>query len=858
MKKAHLDKILRIFDIFTLLVIIILFYLHFSGETFFRAGETIIDYSYLTKFVNILYIFIGLFLIRNIFSLIFGKFEKETKMVWYYLGLAVVSAASLLVEVTMTRIFSVSFFSHFAFLIISTALFGFGFSGVALSIFPFFKRINLNRALVIFSLLFSISTIITLKIVVEVPLRFSELKDNPLQYIYLAIYYISLAVPFFFNGVVVALILSRMPKKVNRLYFSNLIGAGIGCFLIMPMVPGAGASGTVIFGAIMGAFAALFFSRTISKKCIITSLCIIVLLALFLPFRETVFFVKVHELKRSFNVLEEEGKIEFSRWGPISRIDVAEYGLDKIIWIDGGSNQGFMKPFDGEFYGMEPSKRAGIVYFLKPDADVLIVGPCGGEEVLYALTHKPRSLIGVELDPVIVDIVQNEYNDFIGGIFNMPNVRLINDEGRSYIKRSTNKYDIIQQINNASPVAIASGAMNVSETYLITVDAFKEYIEHLKTDGYIFIRRWGAVRLATVAVQAMEELGIENPENRIIILTDPLHKYGGGQFYYKNGEFTPEEIELFNQWIEGSKGQLKGVYGPEGLNITHHEYELYKNLIETEGFIETYYKETGIDMSPVDDNRPFFNHFTKFGGYTDEENLPEFIVSESSASDHSLVIILIEAALLSVIFIILPLYLFKRKGLKAKGKLRFMGYFASLGMAFILIEIVFIQKFTLFMGNPTYSVTVVLFSLLTAAGIGSFISSRFANYPQKALLFIIPGVVLISFLLLYLSPAIFDIFLGYSTFARILVSVIMIFPLGIIMGMPFPLGIRITDNVSKDLIPWVWGINGYTTVIGSVLCVILALTFGFKAVIFIACSVYLFGLLLISTIRLTAGSETEN
>lgn len=846
METPKLNKILRALDVLVFFMTVVLFYVYFSGTTFFRIGNRVVDFG---GFINVLYALLGLFIIRHIISLLFKGFEKKTTMLWYYLGLAIISAASLLMEVTMTRIFSVSFFSHFAFLIISTALFGFGFSGVALSIIPYFKRVDLNKAVVAFSLLFAISVIITLKIVVEVPLRFSELKTNPVNYLYLAVYFISLAVPFFFNGVVVALILSRMPKKINRLYFSNLIGAGMGCFLIMPLVPALGASGAVIFAAIMGGVAALFFGKMLSKKSIVLAIAVIILLAMFLPFRETLFFVNVHEIKRSYNLLEETGQIEFSRWGPISRIDVAAFGLDKIIWIDGGSNQGFMKPFDGNLEKEEPSWRAGIVYFLKPDADVLIVGPCGGEEVLYALTHKPKSLVGVELDPVIVDIVQNEYRDFIGGIYNMDNVELINDEGRSFIKRSTDKYDIIQQINNSSPVAIASGALNVSETYLITVNAFKEYIEHLKEDGFIYIRRWGAVRLATVAVQAMKELGIENPEKRIIILTDPLHQYGGGQFYYKNGSYTEEELDFFNNWIAGFEGQLEGVYGPEGLNITHHEYELYKNLIETEGFIEAYYDETGIDMSPVNDNRPFFNHFTRFGGFRTTDKVPEFLLFNSNITDHSLIVILLEAAFLSIIFIILPLYLFKRKGLKARGKLRFMGYFASLGLAFILIEIVFIQKFTLFMGNPTYSVTVVLFSMLTAAGCGSFISSRFKEKPQKALMFIIPGIVLISVLLLFLSPSIFSIFLGYSTFVRILVSVLLIFPLGIVMGMPFPLGIRVTSSVSEDLIPWVWGINGYTTVIGSVLCVILALTMGFRAVIFFACGVYIFGLILISTVK---------
>ncbi len=256
-------------------------------------------------------------------------------------------------------------------------------------------------------------------------------------------------------------------------------------------------------------------------------------------------------------------------------------------------------------------------------------------------------------------------------------------------------------------------------------------------------------------------------------------------------------------------------------------------------------------MFPVTDDKPFFNHFTKFAQFNidtvPEEFKPVFFVYGDS--DFTLVIILIEAAVLSLLFIILPLYLFQRTGLRVQGKLQFLLYFFSLGLAFILIEIVFIQKFTLFMGNPTYSVTVVLFSMLVAAGFGSLLSGRFKENPTRALMWVIPLIAALCSVELLASPLIFRMFLGYSMPVRMLVSVLLIFPLGMMMGMPFPLGITMTNMVSQRLIPWVWGINGYATVIGSVLCVILALSFGFQAVIFIACGIYLFGLAMILTVK---------
>lgn len=838
---------IQIINILLVLCFGIILYIHFVAPIHIQWGILKFRATTFTKPFLLIAFLWGL---RQLIAFLTIPQIHQNKMRQYYLGIGIISSATLLLEVTMTRIFAVAFFNHFAFLIISTALFGFGFSGVFLSIFPSLQRLNFHKILTVFSICFAISAIFTLTIVVNVPLRFGNMKEQSFQFLYLGVYYLALAIPFFFAGLVTALLLSKIPEKVNTLYFFNLIGAGIGCFLIMPLVPALGASGTVIIAALLGLVAAVYFGKLVGKAAVIMSVVIFIGIALLLPYRETYFRVKVHEGKRSFTFHESQGDIEFTQWGPISRIDVAKFGLDKIIWIDGGSNQSFMKPFNGDvnllIHNDVIKKMAGIVYRLVDQPDVLAVGPAGGEEILYALSHSPNSITAVELDPVIVDIVQNEYRDFIGGIYNKPNVKLINDEGRSYIRRSPQKYDIIQQINNASPVAIASGAVNLSETYLITIEAFHDYLDHLKEGGFIFIRRWGAIRLATVAARALRERGVENPEERIVIMDDPVHNFGGGQFFLKNGEFTEEEIAVFQKYIEAEAV----LYGPKAFNVTHPDYDKYRQLIAAPDGWKAYNK-IGINVFPVTDDKPFFNHFKKFARFSLETIPPEFhpIFEKYNNSDFALLAILGEAVLLSILFIILPLYLFKRSGLQSYGKMNFLVYFFSLGLGFILIEIVLIQKFTLFMGNPTYSVTVVLFSILTAAGCGSFLSGKLRNNLKRAFLAVIPGIVGLCWVELTVSPLIFRAFLGYSMPVRILVSILLIVPLGILMGMPFPLGITLTNRVSQRLIPWVWGINGYATVIGSVLCVILALSFGFKAAIFMACGIYLAGLIAILCVR---------
>ena len=849
MKQSWQKIVTRIIDVVIVVYFVVMLYSYFIGPIF---GEAKPDAS---EFSRPLFIIAAFWWIKQFIKILTIPRISQNEMTWYYLGISLISGASLLFETTMTRIFAVAFFNHLAFLIISTALFGLGFSGVILSIFPSIYKFDRNKVLMILSICFSVSAIITLKIVVEVPLRFSSLQEQTIQLAYLGIYYLALAVPFFFCGMVVASLLSQIPQRVNRLYFSDLIGAGLGCLSVLVLIPKLGASGAVIIAALLGIAASACFARQIGKNAVLVSVVFFLGIGLLLPNSETWFRVNVHEKKRSFANQEETGEVEFSKWGPISRIDVAKFHQDKIIWIDGGSNQGFMKPFNGDLKSLKPDHRAGLVYSLVKDPDVLIVGPAGGEEVIYALSHRPKSITGVELDPVIVDIVQNEYRRFIGRIFSQPNVTLVNDEGRSYIRRSPKKFDIIQQINNASPAAIASGAINISETYLITVEAFHEYLDHLNEGGYVFIRRWGSLRLAVVATQALRERGVEHPEEQIVIISDPdphhSHPAGRaqffGQFYLKNGTFTEEELNVFRK----PNVYKDIIYGPRALNVQHPEYAEYQKLLASPDVWKQYYDEKGIDLSPVTDNRPFFNHFTKFGQFTAGKDMAEFqsIFQYYSNTDFPLIIILAEAALLSLVFIILPLYIFKRSGLRSRGKFRFLLYFGSLGLAFILIEIVLIQKFTLFMGNPTYSVTIVLFSILTFAGCGSFLTDRFHQHLKPALAMVIFGILLLCWIEMTFGPVIFNACLHYSTPVRILISILMLAPLGMLMGMPFPLGITFTNQIAQRLIPWVWGINGYATVIGSVLCVIFALMFGFKAVVFVACMIYLIGLAAITSIK---------
>ncbi len=839
MKISWKSIVLRSLDVLLVLVFVVLLLLQFAGSLSFTAWFLDIHVKDATA---PLFLMAVLWAIKRVILLLSYPAIARNQMAWYYTGLGLMAGAGLLLEITMSRVLAVAFFDHFALLILRTAVFGFGFAGVVVAMFPALERIKLDHLLTGFACCFAISAVAALKVVVEVPLQFGALHTEFIHGVYLAIFYLALAIPFFCAGMTIALLLWKIPAAVHTLYFSDLLGAGLGCLLVIVFIPAFGAPGTVIVAALCGLLAAACFGRSVGTHALIISVLLFIAIASLFPFRTTHFRVPVRENKDYSPFQKRRGEIEFTRWGPLSRVEVARFGQDKLLWINGGSRQALMKPFDGAVSQLPHNPLAGLVYALVPHPDVLIIGPAAGEEVLYALSYQPNSITNVEFNPVVCDIMQHEYRSFVGGIYNQANVSLINDEGRSYIRRSSKKFDIIQQINNVPPPSMAVGKLNISETYLLTVEAFHDYLDHLKPNGFVYIRRSGAIRLAVIAAQALRERGVEHPEEQMVIMSDPLNEFGGGKFYLKNGTFTEAELEVFRQ----DEYYRNVRYGPKALHVEDSKYyATYRELITTPQSWAGYYQKTGIDVTPVTDNRPFFHHFTRLSRLNAKpKQETEFmsVFERAIQAEYSRLAVLGEAGVLALIFVLLPLYLFKRSGLRGPGNVLSLCYFLLGGIGLVLIVIVFMQKFTLFMGNPTYSVIVTAAVLFLAAGCGSLLAGRLRQNVKGSLLAVILGIVVVCWLEMLFAPMVLNTFLRAAMAGRIVVAAALLFPLGVLLGMPLPLGLMVINRRSSRLIPWGWGIHAYAMVIGSTLSMILAVAFGFQVVIGVACVLYLGGL----------------
>jgi spermidine synthase len=575
-------------------------------------------------------------------------------------------------------------------------------------------------------------------------------------------------------------------------------------------------------------------------------------------FAERLITLYPHQNKRNFKKRLRHMKPLFSGWSTLSRIDVmgrkTKNGIRAQIWINGGQNQSFLAVLTPRHLS-HPNWNESINYpyiFMRDKRpDVLIIGSSGGTEVVYALSHRSRHVDAVEMDPLICKLVKEDFKVHNHRLFNRGEVSLINDEGRSFVLNGKRKYDLIQMRNNFTPIAIASGAINLSETYLLTVEGMKDYMEDLKEDGILALNRWGSIRLCTTVRKAFEETGRKNMWKHVVIMTGETWMLNG--FYFKNSPFTDKEIAWTKEFARIK--HLKVLYHPDMAK----DENLYAKVLKGETPSD-YYQFAGFDLSPPTDERPFFNHFLAVGGgIIDLKNelfpselkriyhlfawrpfsSSEFIVSKS---DLPVVSLGIEAVLISFLLIFLPL---KLKGDGKKGKWPFLIYFSILGIAFIMIELCLIKQFTLFLGIPAVSISMVIALLLLFSGLGSFLAERFIGRECLALRVILPVLFLVGLGFSLIYPWAVPFFLGMPFLHRMLVVTIFIFPLGIFMGMPFPLGLLLVHKHFPEMVGWVWGVNGFMTVIGSVATIIIALIYGFEVVFSIACVLYLLGSLLV-------------
>jgi hypothetical protein len=781
-------------------------------------------------------------------------------------GLFLLSLATLLLELSLTRVLSVTLWYHFGFLVISTALLGFGMSGVMLAIWRSLgSTARLDGALSLFALGFSALTVTSFWCIQRIPFDPFALATDHRQWLFMPVYLIVVAVPFFFAGGAISLLLTRSGSAVNRLYAFDLLGAGLGCALVAWVMPHLGGSGSVLFSAFIGALAAVLFAgRAYLVPGVASGLAAIGLLfASFYSDRVLPIHVGTFKAARAYSPI-------YSIWNIMSLVQVVERpasatGLhDRVLVIDAGTAAtGIrdLRPNVGTVLEKDPhaaDDSSAVAYLGRPRARVLVIGSGAGSQVVQGLALHASSITAVEINPAINDIVASRMNDFWGGLFHQPEVHLITDEGRSFVRRSNDTYDTIISVHTISNAAVASGAMSLTENYVLTREAFVDYLNHLSPDGTLYFTRpeYQLPRLLATARQAFEQLGLGSLSNHVILDTGPPERGGRksfeASFLLKKSAFTPADLECVRAAADQTGDSSRIVlYAPDHIEPG----SLYQQIVDAPD-LNTVIHSTAIQLEPATDDKPFFNQHTRWSSIRwsmirdlfsqDKAMAARLALEDRPIAEVTLLVLFVQTSVIAAAFILLPLLLSHSTGLQWSVSWRWLIYFAALGLAFIMVEIASLQHFLLFLGQPIYTYAVVLAALLMFTGLGSLFSER---WPASVVVLrrVLPVIVLVIATWSLLTPAVFHLALGLPLAARVLIAVVLIAPLGFVLGMPFPLGLRNAVQQSATLGAWAWGVNGFFTVLGTVLALMLGMMAGFVTVLILSCLCYGFAFLAVLT-----------
>ena len=764
-------------------------------------------------------------------------------------GLALTSFAALLLELSLTRLFSVVLFYHFAFLAISIALLGLGAGGVFAYLFKdrlskFATRSFAARLCIVNSAVI----VVVLEIVLHVPVSLDVSGKNFLR---LTALYLASAVPFFLTGLLFSVVFARESNRIPRLYGADLCGGAMACLAVVPLLNWLGGPNAILFAAIALAAASVLWadSRSNRRNAALLALALIILTAMNHSGR-------LIDIVYAKGMFRDPAWVEFARWNALSRVEVDRQGQAKAIVIDADASTYIMNAEVSQWHQTEWEKDLmsappALANVLRSHGDFAIIGPGGGVDVLRAVANGSPSVTGIEINPIIATtIMRGRYADYAQHLYERPEVHIHVTDGRSYLRAAQQQFDVVQMTLVDTWASTAAGAFALSENNLYTVEAFREYFDHLKPDGMIAITRWEfrhpreALRVVSVAMEALHQEGVPNPARHFIVASlGSLDEDGIPVVVLaKKTPFTDEEENAVEEHCQ-RYSDLDPIYVPSdpGRNP-------FADLIASNDPY-AYARSYAYNVAPVNDNAPFFFFTLKARQILSEIGLHHGIDWKVNLGVLVLLLVLVISAVAVMVFLVLPLLLRRDTNRQSPTPLF---YFVAVGLGYILVEIAFIQRFVLFLGHPTYALTVVIFLLMVSSGAGSLASRHWLVRPDKGWVpLLIVLVVLASYVILL--PGRLAALVGMSFELRLLVSGLLLIPLGFVMGMPFPTGLRalvasrdtqsrVGQDDTDNAVEWAWAMNAAASVLGSVLAMVLAIQFGLTVTLACGAVAYLIAL----------------
>lgn len=765
-----------------------------------------------------------------------------------------VSMAGLLLEVGYTRIVSYKLWYYYTYLVIGLALLGIGSGGILVVLSPRLRAMATDRLIGRFSIFGAGSIAVGYLVISRLPVDTLSIWDYGTSASFknlgiLALICLVIFASFIALGVIVATILGRAPEGgIGRLYFADLIGAGLGCLAAIPLITRMGPPDVIMLSALIFAVVGLIvLPRRVSAMSILgagTAVALVLVLTGVLTPPD----VKTEATKGT------DGHTTFSEWGPVFRVDVLPVPGDAALLLHDGTFGSAMHKYDGNPAGLtrydgDPRALPFAVLGTPPERD-LIIGSAAGNEILASLHFGAKKIDGVELNPVTLSLLQDHYKEYSGDLGNQPGVSLHQADGRTFLARSTTDYDLVWYVapdSYAANNAASSGAFVLSESYLYTKEMIANTLEHL-TDRGVMVVQFGeldfkaapsrTLRYINTARAALRDAGIEDPTKHMIVSAF-IEPDGGdlSTMIIKRTPFTPAEVERYSAKVP-ELPYVKTQWAP-GLPPSDNVVGRLAAADDATGRkISAAYPR---DISAITDDAPFFWHFVQFDDvlanifHPVTASNPEDVVGE-----RVLVLLLAVSVLYAALFLLAPFFFVRKEWKAMPGKGISALYFSALGLGFMFYEVTMIQRLVRFLGYPTFSLTVTLASILVFTGIGALLSRRLVGRP---------GVMPVLFGVLFVITLFYefglddltDSLLDRSLFVRIVVALLVLAPLGLCLGVFMPLGLGLVAKLSPlsdEYIAWSWAVNGFFSVIGSVLTTILSMSFGFNAVQFLALGVY--------------------
>ncbi len=803
------------------------------------------------------------------------------------MGLFLISASSIAFEINLTRLFSVAQFYHFAFMIVSTALLGSAASGIVLMIFPKIGRSTPEEFLSRAAICASLSMIGAYLVFNWLPFDSFSISWDIRQVGVLVLHYFVLSLPFFFCGLVVSLLLDLFPERSGSIYAVNLTGSSMGCLLALSLPGLIGSDGMVMLCSGLTALGVVGFKGirrmilavkliknwrpSLNSLPVFLAVGIMILTGIDLGYRLSGqrgfswMALKISPYKSLSYAMQFPGAIMIDeQWNAFSRINLVNSpGIRSLpglsyryqippppengLFVDGDDLSAVLESDeDNKFSGYMP---VAVVFQLRPGAKTLILEPRGGLDIMTALSQSACCITAIEQNPLIVAAAGPVYTD--------PKVKTIIEFERSYLKQSHESFDVILISLTSTYHPIQSGAYSLAEDYRYTVEALSDSIKHLNPKGILVFMRWlqdppsEDLRAFALAIEAVEQLG-GDPQKQIVT----FRGYNTTTLMIKRKPFTNAEMTSIRGFLRERAFDLS--YSPDvrleetnQYNILPKSvyYQSYTDLIDSQDR-QSFYRQYPYDITPPTDDHPFMGHYFKW-------SQARQIIAEWGKTWQPfggagylvviglLILTLIAGSGLALLpWIISKIHDHHTQELipqHRKPNLFHFGFFACIGFAYLLVEIPLIQKFILFLGQPAYAFAIVLFAILFFSGCGSLISHKIP------LRWCLVGVIGLVFILPIFMPVIFERALGFVVAWRMVISILLVAPLGILMGIPFPAGLRwIVERGYSEQIPWFWGINGAASVVSAILAAMLALAFGFAWVLRIGAIAYILGWLMVS------------